>query len=138
MTTKFQSRIDSGSCPERPRQRPAWRQRLVDTERGITQGFRLDSTMFVHLFSSIIVLVAAGVLGMNLGQWSIIALGLTFVLSAEMFNQVLKTLLKSDGRALSETSQQALRIATAAVFVAILGAVVSISLIFAQRLDEMF
>jgi len=32
------------------RLRPEWRQRLVDAERGITFGIRLDSTFFHSLF----------------------------------------------------------------------------------------
>ena len=32
--------------------RPAWRQRLVDAERGVMQGIRGDSAFFVYFFLS--------------------------------------------------------------------------------------
>lgn len=118
--------------------RSPWRQRLVDVERGVTLGVRRDSTFFVHFFSGSIVIAAALVLGLPLLHWILLVMALTIVLTAEMFQQVLKTILESLGHHFPESARRAERIGTAGVFVAILGTVVTIGLIFAQRLVEVF
>ncbi|MDF1742662.1 MAG: hypothetical protein P1V19_03145, partial [Gimesia sp.] len=51
--------------------RPEWRQRLVDAERGITFGIRLDSTFFIHFFSGSAVIAAAMLLGLSATHWAI-------------------------------------------------------------------
>jgi undecaprenol kinase len=78
------------------------------------------------------------VLGISLLQWTIVILALTLVLSAEMFNQVLKALLLGFGRPVDDAARAALRIAVAAVFVAITGSVIVIGLILGQAAVEMF
>lgn len=120
------------------KRRPAWRQRLVDAERGLSQGFRLDSTFYGHFFTGSIVLATAGVLGLSLLEWVAVILSLTLVLSAEMFNQVLKAVWSTVGHHFSEPARQALRMGTGAVFVTILGSVLTIGLIFGQRLTAIF
>ncbi len=119
------------------KKRSAWRQRLVDTERGFTAGFRSDSTFFVHFFIGTVVLVTASILGLPVVQWGILILALTVVLSAEMFHQVLKTILHRFGHHFQAEVDRAMRIACAAVFVTILGAVLTIGLIFGERLSQL-
>jgi undecaprenol kinase len=118
--------------------RPAWRQRLVDAERGVMQGIRGDSAFFVYFFLSSVTIAACVVLGISLIQWTIVILALTVVLSAEMFNQVLKALLLGFGRPVDDAARAALRIAVAAVFVAITGSVIVIGLILGQAAVDMF
>ena len=120
------------------RRRPAWRQRLVEAERGVTYGLRGDSAFFFHFFAGSVVVATALVLGVPLRQWTAIVLALTIVLAAEMFHQVLKTLLDGVGHHLGESGQRALRISMAAVYVTTAGAVISLAIVFAQRLWEMF
>jgi undecaprenol kinase len=127
----------AAATPCRP-ERPLWRQRLVDVERGMSHGLRRDSAFFVHFFLSSVVIVGSVVLGISLVQWTIVILALTLVLSAEMFNQVLKSLISSLGRHLDDSARSALRIGTAAVFVAAAGAMIVIALTLGQALIEMF
>jgi len=122
----------------RDQKRSAFRRRLVDAERGMTFGLRGDSTFFVHFFVGSIVAAAGLVFGLSLIEWTVIVLGLTVVFSAEMFHQVLKAILGDLGRHLGEPARNSLRIGTAAVFVTMIGAAVVISLIFGNRLLEMF
>ena len=135
MTSRLKDPVERLKLPSK--RRPAWRQRLVDAERGLSQGFRLDSTFYGHFFVSSIVLAAALVLGISLVSWTILILALTVVLSAEMFNQVLKAIWQTLGHQLGEPAQSVLRMGTAAVFVSILGAVLTIGLILGQRLSQM-
>jgi undecaprenol kinase len=118
--------------------RPAWRQRLVDAERGVMTGIRNDSAFFVYFFLSSATIAACVVLGISLIQWTVVILALTLVLSAEMFNQVLKALLVGVEHPLDDSARAALRMAVAAVFVAITGSVIVIGLILGEAAVEMF
>jgi diacylglycerol kinase len=118
--------------------RPAWRQRLVQAERGLVRGVRSDSAFFVHFFGISIVIAAAVVLGIGWMQWIAIAGCLTLVLTAEMFNQALKALAQSGGQHSSPDGQRALAIGTAAVLVACVGSLIVLTLVFWQRFEQMF
>jgi diacylglycerol kinase (ATP) len=117
--------------------RSAWRRRLIDAERGIALGIRTDSTQFVHLFIGLTVVVAGMVLGLGLTQWAIVSLSITLVLSAEMFNQMLKLLWKDAARDLPFESRNAIRVGTGAVLLTTVGASLAVLLVFAQRIREM-
>lgn len=118
--------------------RPAWRQRLVQAERGLVRGVRSDSAFFVHFFGICTVIAAALVLGIGWVQWIGIAGCLTLVLTAEMFNQALKTLVQSLGPEPSPGVQRALAIGTAAVLVACAGSTIVLALVFWQRFEQLF
>ena len=104
----------------------------------MTLGFRRDSTFFVHFFVASVVVATSFVLGLSLLQWSALVLSLTIVLAAEMFQQVLKTILETMGHHFPEQANRAERIGGAAVFVTVLGTVITISLIFTERLMDIF
>lgn len=123
--------------------RPAWRQRLIQAERGLAWGLRADSVFFVHFFGIALVISAGLAFGLALWQWVAIVLALTVVLSAEMFQQALKLLAglssAADGAGHSPSiAARALSIGTAAVLVACLGSTLVLALIFIQRGCELF
>lgn len=101
-------------------------------------GIRGDSAFFVYFFLSSVTIVASLVLGISLVQWAIVILALTLVLSAEMFNQVLKSILACIDCPIEAAARAALRIGTAAVFVAITGSVLVIGLVLVQAGLRMF
>ena len=140
MTTTKTKRVHAPHSQqnEDDKKRSPIRQQLVETERGVTLGFRADSTFFVHFFTGSIVVAVAIVLGLTMMQWTTMILSLTLVLAAEMFLQVIKNITQSIGHHFEETAKKSERIGTAAVFVTILGAVLSIGLIFGQRLTELY
>ncbi len=115
----------------------------MQAERGLVRGIRGDSAFFVHFFGIVIVIAAALVLGIGWMQWVAIAGCLTLVLTAEMFNQALKALAqsgldRSGGQELAPGAQRALAIGTAAVLVACAGSTVVLTLVFWQRVDQLF
>ncbi len=114
--------------------RSEWRQRLVDAERGITFGIRLDSTFFIHFFTGSAVIAGAMLLGLSATHWAIIFLAMTTVLCAQMFNQVLKSIWKLLGNHLPAESQNTFKAGTAAVCVSIIGSVITIVIIFCSAL----
>jgi len=98
------------------------------------QGVRGSSALFFHFFTGTIVIAAGAVIRLELIEWCLLIVALTMVLAAEMFNQVLKAIAKSLEHHFADEVHKAMRIGTAAVFVAAIGAVLSISLMFGQRL----
>jgi len=126
------------SKPHHSHRRPAWRQSLVDVERGFATGLRGDGAIFVHFFSTSIVIAAGLVLGVSLLEWTAIILALTLVLSAEMFRQVLKALLLKASHEFDDSARTALRMALAAVCVAMLGSTLAVGLIFTKAILAIF
>lgn len=117
-----------------PPRRSSWRQRLIDAETGLRLGIRTDGTFFVHLFVGCGLLATAMVLELGAVQWAVLVLAMTFVLSAEMFNQMLRVLWKDAAHHLPPEVRNAVRIGTAAVVLSSVGAVITIAIVFAQRL----
>ena len=124
--------------PDSTPRRPARRLRLVQAERGLAWGLRADSVFFVHFFGISLVLAAGMTFGLELWQWVAITVALTVVLSAEMFQQALKLLVRGLGPAAGEETTRALSIGTAAVLVACLGSLTVVGLVFAARACELF
>ena len=137
MSSQLKPHISPEDVPLPQKKRSAWRQRLVDAERGLTAGVRGDSTFFVHFFIGSVVVVTGVVLGLEILQWGLLILALTMVLSAEMFHQVLKAMVKNFGHHFSDDVNRAMGIASAAVFVTILGAVLSVGLLFGERISQL-
>lgn len=119
-------------------QRSAWREKLVRVERGLVRGVRCDSAFFVHFFGISIVIAAALVLGIGWMQWTAIAGCLTLVLTAQMFNQALKALAHVEDETPAPHVERALAIGTAAVLVSCTGSTVMLTVIFWQRIRELF
>ena len=117
------------------RRRAPWRRRLVEAERGLTQGFRGDSTLVVHLFSGCLVIAAGLVLRLSIERWAILAVSFTIVLAAELFNKLARTVCRHAAPG-HEALRQAASIGTAAVFVSMLGALIVVALLLGGRLSE--
>jgi diacylglycerol kinase len=130
--------VDDSHDEPLPRRRAAWRQTLVQAERGLVGGFRSGSALFVHFFGISIVIAAALVLGIDWTHWIGIAGCLTLVLTAEMFNQALKALACASDLHSTPQGQRALAIGTAAVVVSCAGSTIILTLIFWQRCQQMF
>ena len=124
------------SAPRRTplKKRPQWQQRLRDSESGVRQGMRSDSSFSVHFFLGSVIAAAAFVLNFAVIEWAVLILAFTSVIAAEMFLQLLKILWEQEGRLLSARSQEAIRIGTAAVMVTIGGSLAVSGLLFARRI----
>lgn len=132
------SREESGVLSNADRRRSPWRRRLVEAERGLTEGFRTDSTLVVHFFLATIVAAAAFVFGISQVEWGLLIIGFVMVFSAELFHLAMRAVFRNLGHQFSEPVQTARRIATAGVFCSILGAVALVGLIFIPRLWQLF
>ena len=88
----------------------------------------------MHLFVGCGILATAIVVGLSAVDWAIVVLAMTFVLSAEMFNQMLRILWKEAAHHLPSELRNAVRIGTAAVVISSIGAVIAIGLVMARNL----
>lgn len=117
--------------------RAAWRQRLVQAERGIGNGARQDSIFFVHIFTATLILLAGGVLGLVPWQWMLVVSSLIMLFVAELFNQALKSMAQAFGEVVPAPVQQALGMSTAASMLALCGTLVIAGFTLGQRFVEM-
>ncbi len=118
--------------------RPAWRQALVDVERGLAQGVRFDSCFAIYFFMTTVVVTMGFVLGISTIEWSVLVVALSLVLSSQMFHQMLRILWKETEHQLPENLRPLIRIASAAVSVAIMGAGCAIVILFWHRMATLF
>ena len=119
------------------KQRAAWRQRLVQAERGIGNGARQDSIFFVHIFTSTLILLAGGVLGLVSWQWMLVVSSLIVLFVAELFNQALKSMALAFGEVPPPPVQQALGMSTAASMLALCGTLIIAGVTLGQRFMQM-
>ncbi len=114
--------------------RSAWRRWLIDVERGLSQSFRGESTLFGYCFVATVVITTGVVLGISIMQWAVVALALSVAASAEMFQMVLRAIWSDLDSKLSKETKKALQIGSAAVVVTRTGAMMAIVLIYGAKI----
>jgi len=120
------------------RRRSPWRRRLVEAERGVTDAFRSDSTLFVHFFLATIVTAAALVFGISQMEWALLIVSFTMVFCAEFFHLAMRAIFRNLSHQYRDTVHAARRIATAGVFCAMAGAGGLVLLVFVPRVWQLF
>jgi diacylglycerol kinase len=115
----------------------SWYVKFRDAFRGLVQGVRGQNSFTVHFVCALLVVSLAGVLGVSRIEWSLLILCIFAVLSAEMFNTALETVAKAIDRRHNPHLADGLNVASAAVLVTSLGAVLVGTLIFGRHLLEL-
>ena len=108
--------------------------RLGFALRGVFTAFRLDQSFVEHLASAVPVIAAGIVLRVNLLEWCLLALCITAVVAAEMFNTAIEQLAKAVHPEQSPLVGTSLDVAAGGVLIASLGAAVVGCAIFGFRL----
>ena len=72
-----------------------WTRKFRDAFRGVKEGVQGQSSFFVHFFVTVLVIAAGVVLGVSRKEWCLLALCITVVLTAEMFNSALESMAKA-------------------------------------------
>ncbi len=121
-----------------PRARRPWRQKFGAAGRGIKLGIRGHSSFFVHFFFAALVVVAAIVLRCELVEWCLLLLCIGLVLTAELFNSALEIMFRGLDEATRERCWRCLDISAGAVLLASITTAVIGSLIFLNRLCQLF
>jgi diacylglycerol kinase len=138
--TILHSSPHSAAFDEGPRPAPSrrsWNERLRPACRGIKLGVRGHSRFFVHFFCTALVLAAAIVLRCELVQWCLLLGCIGLLLSVELLNSAVVALYRGLDEEGQRRAAPCLDIASGAVLLAIVTAVVLGALIFLSRLLEM-
>jgi diacylglycerol kinase len=111
--------------PQRP-----WRHKFGDAFRGIKLGIRGHSSFSVHFFFAALVAAAAIVLRCSLEQWCLLLGCIGLVLTAELFNSAIETLVRGLDEATKQRMWPCLDVAAGAVLLASITAAVIGTAIF--------
>ncbi|HBN74997.1 MAG TPA: hypothetical protein DD473_04095 [Planctomycetaceae bacterium] len=138
MRTSLIDLMTTEDASEEPRSnRSPWRQRLVDGERGITQCFRMSSTLYFDFFAISILLCTAVVVELSLLTWAFVFLCVILILAGELiYDAILKLAIENRER-LSNKTLEYLNVINAAVLVQILGSFLTIVFILGVRIVEL-
>src|SRR5439155_13214582 len=104
------------AAARKPRRR--WRDKFRDALRGMRRGIRGHSSFFVHFFAAAIVILAACAFRCNLLEWCILLGCIGGVLTAELFNSAIETLIRGLEPAARDRTKGCLDIAAGAVLMA--------------------
>ena len=121
------------------RRRPnrSWLQKFRDAARGVKIAVRGESSYFVHFFITAAVVLAAGVYERPTSEWCLLVLCITMVLAAETLNTAIERLARAVSLETHPEIRDALDIASGAVLLASIGAVVVGLIVFGRPLWEM-
>ena len=111
--------------------------RLGYAFRGVFVAFRLDQSFVEHLICAVVVIVVGIVLRVNLVEACLLALCISTVVAAEMFNTAMEQLAKAVHPEQNPLVGTSLDIAAGGVPIASLGAALVGTVIFGYRLGIM-
>ncbi len=111
----------------------SWFKKFSDAGRGMWRGVRGQSSFAVHLIVACLVIVAGAVLQVDRIEWCILALCITIVLAAEMFNSALESMAKAIDAQHNLHLEYGLDIGSGAVLVTAIGAAAIGATIFVFR-----
>jgi diacylglycerol kinase len=114
--------------------RRSWSAKFEDAFRGLKKGIRGHSSFFVHFFFAALVCVAAFVLRCTPGEWSVLLLCIGLVLTAELFNSSIETLVRGLDKEIRDRIYPCLDIAAGAVLLASITAAIVGLIVFVNRL----
>jgi len=114
---------------------PRWRQRLVEAERGISQVFRRDGALLIHVFVMCAIVAAGVVLEMTAVEWTLIIFGGTAIIVAELAYHALRSATEQADFHDTATGRPRpwIRICIAAISIAIAGNSLAVLLILGRR-----
>ncbi len=112
----------------------SWPQKFRDAFRGVAIGMRGQSSFLVHTFCAVAVVVVAALADVTAWQWCTLLLCVVIVLVAEMFNSSLEIMAKAVDTHFHPQLRDALDIASGAVLLAAIGAVIVGSIVMVNAL----
>jgi diacylglycerol kinase len=119
----------------RARPRRSWGSKFRDAFRGVKLGIRGHSSFFVHFFFAALVIAAAVVLGCEMLEWCLLVGCIGLVLSAELVNSAIETLVRGLDDATRARVAPCLDVSAGAVLLASITASVVGGIVFASRLS---
>ncbi len=105
--------------------------------RGVAWGVRTQSNFVIHLVLAAAVVIAGVALGVSWIEWCVLALCITIVLAAELFNTAIEHLARAITHEHHEEIRRALDTSAGAVLVAATGAAIAGAIVFGYRLGAL-
>jgi len=99
-----------------------WMQKFANAARGIKIAVRGESSFFVHLFATTVVVLAGAALGISRVSWCLLTLCIAVVLVAEMFNTAIERLSRVVTEEPNPRVRDVLDVCAGAVLLAAIGA----------------
>ena len=121
-----------------PKSLAHWSRKFRNAFRGVRVGVWGQSSFYVHAAVTTLVLIFGVVLGVSPVEWCLLVLCIGLVISAELFNSALESCAKAVTRDFDDNVRDALDIASAAVLVASIAAVIVGTAIFLFRFGFWF
>lgn len=120
--------------PSKPhKKRSGWRMRLIEAERGFSFGFRNGSTLYGQVFTGLIIIVTAAVLGIRFEQWIALIVAMAGGLAAELFHLSICAVSQSlEG----EAPKKASKLSAAGMLMAMISSLTVIFYVLGSRLTE--
>ena len=102
----------------------SWIERFGVACRGSKVAVRAEASFFVHLFMTVVVLLAGAALGISRLEWCLIIICIMTALSMELLNTSIERVAKAITPEANRDIRDALDIASGAVLVAAIGAAI--------------
>lgn len=111
-----------------------WLGKFYDAFRGLAVAVGTQSSFGPHLGAAAAAVALAAWLEVSVAEWCVVTLGIGLVLMAEVFNTSIEAMAKTFDRYPDDNLRDALDIASGAVFMAVLTAVVLGAIVFGPKL----
>lgn len=105
---------------------------------GFISSFKTERNMKIHVLAMIIVVILGMFLKLDKMEWCIVTITIVLVLSAELFNTAIETVVDMISPEKNEKAKLAKDIAAAAVLVLAIGAVIVGAIIFIPKFSIEF
>ena len=103
---------------------------------GIISSFRTEQNMKIHIFIMILVIILGIVLKLSALEWIILTIVIALVISAELFNTTIETVVDMITKEKNEKAKLAKDVAAGAVLVLAIGSVIIGLIIFIPKILE--
>ena len=111
-----------------------WSRKFADAFRGLWRVVRTQSSFAVHVLMAVAVVASGAFFGVSAVEWCLLAFAIGLVLMAEIFNTAIESLARAPGSRRHPRFRDALDMASAAVLLAAITAVVIGVIVFGPRL----
>lgn len=106
--------------------------------QGFASSFRTERNMKIHVVATILVIILGIYLKLNLIEWSIITIAIVTVISAELFNTAIETIVDMVSPQKNEKAKLAKDISAGAVLILAIGSAIVGFIIFLPKIIAIF
>jgi len=114
-----------------------WVEKFGVAARGLNVAMSQEKSFLGHFLAAALVIVVGFVLGISKTEWLIVVLSMMAGLSTELLNTAIERLAKAITRETDPNIRDALDIASGAVLIITIGAVVLGSMVFLPRIGRL-